>query len=220
MIISMCFTEMDNSFFFFFFFFFNRFNIYIFFETPFFTFQSGKCYGLSRTKSNSPKLEKLEISRKRSSGSSTWTWRSDKSKCQRNQTIFKHLTNFSFRGPPASHGTFLISLWNWQKENHFKSVNFRNLKKKKFSSDSYFTFHSKNPIINLCFNQKLYIYILLNKSWRQHPTKHQLYGHLLPITKTIQVRRARHAGHCWSSRDELISDVILWNPTNGRAKAG
>ena len=29
---------------------------------------------------------------------------------------------------------------------------------------------------------------ILNKSWRQHPTKHQQYGHLPPITKTIQVR--------------------------------
>ena len=61
---------------------------------------------------------------------------------------------------------------------------------------------------------------ILNKSWRQHPTKHQLYGHLTPITKTIQVRRTRHAGHCWRSRDELISDVLLWTPTYGRTKAG
>ena len=59
-----------------------------------------------------------------------------------------------------------------------------------------------------------------NKSWRQHPTRHQLYGHLPPITKTIQVRRTRHAGHCWRSRDELIRDVLLWIPTHGRAKAG
>ena len=36
---------------------------------------------------------------------------------------------------------------------------------------------------------------ILNKSWPQHPTRHQLYGHLPPITKTIQVRRIRHAGH-------------------------
>ena len=61
---------------------------------------------------------------------------------------------------------------------------------------------------------------ILNKSWRQHPTRHKLYGHLPPITKTIQVRRTRHAGHCWRSRDELISDVLLWTPTHGRAKAG
>ena len=61
---------------------------------------------------------------------------------------------------------------------------------------------------------------ILNKSWQQHPTRHQLYGHLPPITKTIQVRRTRHAGHCWRSRDVLIRDVLLWIPTHGRAKAG
>ena len=32
---------------------------------------------------------------------------------------------------------------------------------------------------------------ILNKSWWQHPTRHQLYGHLPPITKTIQVKRTR-----------------------------
>ena len=60
---------------------------------------------------------------------------------------------------------------------------------------------------------------ILNKPL-QHPTRHQLYGRLPPITKTIQVRRTRHAGHCWRSRDELIRDVLLWIPTHGRAKAG
>ena len=53
-----------------------------------------------------------------------------------------------------------------------------------------------------------------NKSWQQHPTRHQLYGHLPPITKTIQARRTRHAGHCWRS------DILLWTPTYSRAKAG
>ena len=61
---------------------------------------------------------------------------------------------------------------------------------------------------------------ILNKSWRQHPTRHQLFGHLTPITKTIQAWRTRHAGHCWRSRDELIRDVLLWTPTHGRAKTG
>ena len=61
--------------------------------------------------------------------------------------------------------------------------------------------------------------VILNKSWRQHPTRHQLYSHLPPITKTIQVIWTRHAGHCWRNRDELISDVLLWTPTYGRAKA-
>ena len=61
---------------------------------------------------------------------------------------------------------------------------------------------------------------ILNKFWRQHPTRHQLYGHQPPITKTIQVRRTWHAGHCWRSRHELISDVLLWTPAYDRAKAG
>ena len=61
---------------------------------------------------------------------------------------------------------------------------------------------------------------ILHKSWRQHPTKQQLYGHLPPITKTIKIRRTRHAGHCWRSRDVLISDVLLWTPSHGWAKAG
>ena len=41
----------------------------------------------------------------------------------------------------------------------------------------------------------------LNKSWRQQPTKQQLYGHL-PL------------------RDKLISDVLLWTPSHGLAKTG
>ena len=61
---------------------------------------------------------------------------------------------------------------------------------------------------------------ILNKSWWQCPTRHHLYGHLHPITKTIQVKQTRHAGHCWRSRDELISDVHLWTPTYERTKAG
>ena len=35
---------------------------------------------------------------------------------------------------------------------------------------------------------------ILSKSWRQHPTRYQLYGYQPPITKTTQVRRTRHAG--------------------------
>ena len=61
---------------------------------------------------------------------------------------------------------------------------------------------------------------ILNKSWWQHPKRHQLYGHLPPITKTLQVMWSRHAGHCWRSRDDLISDVLLWITTYGQVKAG
>ena len=64
------------------------------------------------------------------------------------------------------------------------------------------------------------LWAILNNSWRQHPTKQQLYGHLPPITKTIRVRWTRHTRHCWRSKDKLISDVLQWTPLHGRAKAG
>ena len=44
-----------------------------------------------------------------------------------------------------------------------------------------------------------------------------------PLTthhETIKIRRTKHAGNCWRSRDELIGDVLLWTPSHGRAKAG
>ena len=60
---------------------------------------------------------------------------------------------------------------------------------------------------------------VLNKSWWQHSTKQQLYSHLPPIMKTIQVRWTRHAGHCWRSKDELISDIPQWTSSHEPGKA-
>ena len=61
---------------------------------------------------------------------------------------------------------------------------------------------------------------VLNKSRRQRPTKQKLFGHLPPITKTIQVILTKHARHCWRSKDELIIDVLLWTPSHRRVKVG
>ena len=45
---------------------------------------------------------------------------------------------------------------------------------------------------------------------RPPTTNHENYESL-----TSQTCRA-----CWRSRDELLSDVLLWAPSHGRAKAG
>ena len=74
---------------------------------------------------------------------------------------------------------------------------------------------------NTCYHITLQYFLSKMFTWSYNCLlRHQLYGHLPPITKSIQVRRTRHAGHCWRSRDELIRDVLLWIPTHGRAKAG
>ena len=80
--------------------------------------------------------------------------------------------------------------------------------------------------LTTCMQKKLdgnytrMLWAVLNKSWRQHLTKQQLYSRLSPIMKTIQIRQTRHAVHCWRSKDELISDVLLWTPSHGWAKVG
>ena len=53
---------------------------------------------------------------------------------------------------------------------------------------------------------------ILNKSGQATPHKAPTIPSP-PITKSIQVRQTRHAGHHWRSRNELISDILLWTPT-------
>ena len=50
---------------------------------------------------------------------------------------------------------------------------------------------------------------VLNKSWKQHTPKQQLYSHLSPISQTIQVRWTRHVRHCWRSKDELTAMFFM-----------
>ena len=60
----------------------------------------------------------------------------------------------------------------------------------------------------------------LNNSWKQHPTKQQVYSQLLPISQTLQVKRAKHARHGWRNKDKLIKDAFLRTPTYGHSSFG
>ena len=57
---------------------------------------------------------------------------------------------------------------------------------------------------------------------QQHKNAASNFEQVLEATrhKTMEVRRTRYAGHCWWSRDELISNIFLWTLVHGRAKAG
>ena len=46
--------------------------------------------------------------------------------------------------------------------------------------------------LSVIFIFHIFIIGIILVSWRQHPTKQDLYANLPPITKTIQVRRSRH----------------------------
>ena len=75
--------------------------------------------------------------------------------------------------------------------------------------------------------------VYAEKSWRQlqknarscteqileNSTKQHLYGHRLPISKTIQIRRTKLVGCCWRNKDE-ISDIPRWTPFLEQASVG
>ena len=66
---------------------------------------------------------------------------------------------------------------------------------------------------NLDRNYTRMLHTVWNKSWKQHLTKQQLYGHLLPISQTIKVRQARHSGNCWSKVELMwcfLMDSYTW----------
>ena len=49
-----------------------------------------------------------------------------------------------------------------------------------------------------------------NLSWKNHPTKAEIYGELPPISKTVAQRRTRFVGHYFRAKDQVISDLLLW----------
>ena len=59
-----------------------------------------------------------------------------------------------------------------------------------------------------------------NKSWRDHLTNEQLYGDIPKISKSIRMQRLRFTDHCWGSKYEVASYLILWQPHHGNRSRG
>ena len=60
----------------------------------------------------------------------------------------------------------------------------------------------------------------LNISWIHHMSNKDLYGKIPKITDTILEQRLRFSGYCWRSKNEVVSDVLLWLPMHGRRSRG
>ena len=61
---------------------------------------------------------------------------------------------------------------------------------------------------------------VLNISWKQHLTNKELYGDLPKLSHKISVRRRRFAGHCYRSKKEPVSKLVLWTPKHGTRSRG
>ena len=59
-----------------------------------------------------------------------------------------------------------------------------------------------------------------NKHWNLHLTNEELYKNIPKISETIRKQRLSFAGHSWRNKDELASDLLLWNPQHGKRSRG
>ena len=47
-----------------------------------------------------------------------------------------------------------------------------------------------------------------------------LYGDLPAILASLQIRRQQFSGHCSRSKDDIVSQLFLWDPQHGRHSRG
>ena len=61
---------------------------------------------------------------------------------------------------------------------------------------------------------------ILNRYWKDHPNNKDIYVNIPDICTSIRQQRLLFSGHCWRSKLELASDVIMWQPTHSKRKIG
>ena len=54
--------------------------------------------------------------------------------------------------------------------------------------------------------------VVLNISEKQHSTKNEFYSNIPPVSSTVRDRRLTFAGYCFTSKRELASGLVLWQP--------
>ena len=61
---------------------------------------------------------------------------------------------------------------------------------------------------------------VFNVSWSEHLTNRELYGNLPKVTDKIRERRLELAGHCVRHSEEVASNLVLWQPSQGKPNRG
>ena len=61
---------------------------------------------------------------------------------------------------------------------------------------------------------------VFNVSWSEHLTNRELYGNLPKVTDKIRERRLKLAGHCVRHSEEVASNLVLWQPSQGKPNRG
>ena len=61
---------------------------------------------------------------------------------------------------------------------------------------------------------------VFNVSWYEHLTNRELYGNLPKVTDKIRERRLKLAGHCVRHSEKVGSNLVLWQPSQGKPNRG
>ena len=60
----------------------------------------------------------------------------------------------------------------------------------------------------------------LDIPWQSHTTNVELYGDLPKVSDKVRQQRMRISGHCVRHKEEIASQLVLWQPTGHRRKRG
>ena len=55
-------------------------------------------------------------------------------------------------------------------------------------------------------------------TWRDRITNEDLYGKLSKITAVLKARRLRSIGNIWRRNEELVCQLLIWEPKQGTRK--
>ena len=62
--------------------------------------------------------------------------------------------------------------------------------------------------------------MIMNITWMDKITNEDLYGNLPRISNKIRERRLKLAGHCVRLSELEVSNLVLWEPTQGKFNRG
>ena len=153
----------------------------------------------------------------------------------RNDHCIKQVNNFKYLGSSIGSTERDIQIriaQDWSALNSMntilKSIMSDNLKRNFFRSaiESILLYGSNTWTLTSILDKKLdgeYTRMnrdALNTLWRVHVINKDIYDIIPNSTVSIREQRLRFIGHCWISKSELVSDLLLWQSFHGQRPRG
>ncbi len=87
-----------------------------------------------------------------------------------------------------------------------------------FGAETWTLTKSMKKQLDGCYTRLLRMAV--NVTWKDHISNEDLYMELPRVSDKVAQRRLRLAGHCIRHKEEVASDLVIWEPTEGQANRG